>query len=93
MGKKKHSTGHISKGERRSSIGHGGYGVTNGEKLIRKLEALVKGKDVKITMENPNKEETNRRFITYKISGKDYAKYTANSEKGMINPLSVGMRS
>tara|TARA_R110002153_G_scaffold220571_1_gene373057 strand:- start:258 stop:539 length:282 start_codon:yes stop_codon:yes gene_type:complete len=93
MGKKRHSTGHTSKGERRSSIGHGGYGVTNGEKLIRKLDAIAKGKDVKITMENPNKEETNRRFITYKVKGKDYQKYMANTEKGMVNPLSVGGRS
>ena len=87
MGKKRHSTGNVSKGERRSSIGYGGQGVTNADKMIRKLDALAKGKNVKITMENPNKEETNRQFITYKISGKDYVKYNQNPEKGMVNPL------
>ena len=87
MGKKRHSTGNVSKGERRSSIGYGSQGVTNADKMIRKLDALAKGKNVKITMENPNKEETNRQFITYKISGKDYVKYNQNPEKGMVNPL------
>lgn len=87
MGKKRHSTGNVSKGERRSSIGYGGQGMTNADKMIRKLDALAKGKNVKITMENPNKEETNRQFITYKISGKDYVKYNQNPEKGMVNPL------
>ena len=87
MGKKRHSTGNVSKGERRSSIGYGSQGMTNADKMIRKLDALAKGKNVKITMENPNKEETNRQFITYKISGKDYVKYNQNPEKGMVNPL------
>ena len=87
MGKKRHSTGNVSKGERRSSIGYGSQGVTNADKMIRKLDALAKGKNVKITMENPNKEETNRQFITYKISGKDYVKYNQNPEKGMVNSL------
>jgi len=87
MGKKRHSTGNVSKGERRSSIGYGSQGMTNADKMIRKLNALAKGKNVKITMENPNKEETNRQFITYKISGKDYVKYNQNPEKGMVNPL------
>ena len=87
MGKKRHSTGNVSKGERRSSIGYGSQGVTNADKMIRKLDALAKGKNVKITMENPNKEETNRQFITYKISGKDYVKYNQNPEKGIVNPL------
>jgi len=93
MGKKKHSSGNVSKGERRSSIGYGNQGVTNADKMIRKLNALAKGKDIKLTMANPNKEETNRKFVTYKVSGKDYQKYMANSEKGMSNPLSVGGRS
>ena len=87
MGKKRHSTGNVSKGERRSSIGYGSQGMTNADKMLRKLGALAKGKDVKLTMENPNKEETNRQFVTYKISGKDYVKYNQNPEKGSVNPL------
>ena len=87
MGKKRHSTGNVSKGERRSSIGYGSQGVTNADKMIRKLDALAKGKDIKLTMENPNKEEKNRQFVTYKVSGKDYQKFMTNPEKGSVNPL------
>ena len=93
MGKKRHSTGNVSKGERRSSIGYGGQGVTNADKMIRKLDALAKGKDIKLTMENPNKEETNRQFITYKIKGKDYQKFMSNPEKGSVNPLTSMSRT
>lgn len=93
MGKKRHSTGHVSKGERRSSMKTGSSHVHPADKMIRKLDALAKGKDVKITMENPNKEETNRRFVTYKVKGKDYQRYMTNPEKGMVNPLSIAGRS
>ena len=89
MGKKRQSTGNVSKGERRSSIGYGSQGVTNADKMLRKLDALAKGKDITITLENPNKEETNRRFIKYKVSGKAYVKYIqgGSEKKGARNPL------
>ena len=93
MGKKRHSTGHVSKGERRSSMKTGSAHVHPADKMIRKLDALAKGKNVKITMENPNKEETNRQFITHKIRGKDYQKFMTNPEKGMVNPLMAMGRS
>lgn len=93
MGKKRHRTGHVSKGERRSSMKTGSAHVHPADKMIRKLDALAKGKNVKITMENPNKEETNRQFITHKIRGKDYQKFMTNPEKGMVNPLMAMGRS
>ena len=88
MGKKKHSTGHVSKGERRSSMKTGSAHVHPADKLIRKMDALAKGKDVVFTIENPNKEETNKRFIKYKVKGKDYLKYMQGGadNKGMRNP-------
>ena len=87
MGKKRHKSGNVSKGERRSSMKTSGTAINAADKMIRKLDALAKGKDIKITMENPNKEETNRQFITYKIKGKDYQKFMSNPEKGSVNPL------
>ena len=38
------------------------------------MAALAKGKDVVFTIENPNKNETNKRFIKQKVRGKDYLK-------------------
>ena len=88
-GKKSSGKHEVSKGERRSSISTRGVGVTNAEKMLRKLDALSKGKDVKITLENPNKEETNRKFISYRVSGKAYLKYMQGGAemKGSKNPL------
>jgi hypothetical protein len=63
---------YTSKGERKSS-----YGVKRrdpAERILNKMKALAKGKDVVFTIENPNKNETNRRFIKYKVYGKDYLK-------------------
>lgn len=93
MGKKRHKSGNVSKGERRSSIKTSGTAINAADKMIRKLDALAKGKNVKITMENPNKEETNRQFITHKVSGKDYQKFIHNPEKGSVNPLWAPGRS
>lgn len=93
MGKKRHKSGNVSKGERRSSMKTSGTAINAADKMIRKLDALAKGKDIKITMENPNKEETNRPFITHKVKGKDYQRYMSKPEKGMINPLSLASRS
>jgi hypothetical protein len=36
------------------------------------MAALKAGKDVVITIANPNKEQTNKRFIKVRLSGKDY---------------------
>ena len=88
-GKKASGKHEVSKGERRSSISTRGVGVTQADKMIRKLDALKKGKDVVITIENPNKEQTNKRFIKHKVTGKAYLKYIAGGAemKGSKNPL------
>jgi hypothetical protein len=46
--------------------------LDSGERLQNQLKAFRKGKNVVITIENPNKEETNRRFI--RVNGKDFFK-------------------
>lgn len=37
--------------------------LASGERIINQLAAFRKGKNVMITIENPNKNETNKRFI------------------------------
>lgn len=88
-GKKASGKNEVSKGERRSSIKTRGVGVTNAEKMLRKLAALRQGKDVTITLENPDKTQTNRQFIKHKVSGKSYLKYIQGGAemKGSKNPL------
>lgn len=88
-GKKASGKNEVSKGERRSSMSTRGVGVTEADKMLRKLDALRKGKDVVITLANPNKEETNRPFIRHKVSGKSYLRYIQGGAemKGAKNPL------
>jgi lipopolysaccharide export LptBFGC system permease protein LptF len=52
---------YISKGERRSSIKTAEKTAVN--RLINQQKAHNSGKRVIITIENPNKQETNKRFI------------------------------
>lgn len=41
-------------------------------RILNQLKAFRAGKNVVVTIENPNKEETNKRFI--KVNGKDFFK-------------------
>ena len=80
MGKKRHSTGNVSKGERRSSMST--KNRDQGQRLLNQMSALEKGKDVVFTMPNPNKSETNRQFIKVRVSGRDFVKRrTGGGEK------------
>jgi len=72
MGKKKHSTGNVSKGERRSSIKTSNRDP--GQRLLNQMTALEKGKNVVFTIANPNKNETNKRFIKQRVSGREWLK-------------------
>jgi hypothetical protein len=88
-GKKSSGKHETSKGERRSSMSTAGIDVYAGDTMLNKLSALKKGKDITLTLENPNKEQTNRKFIKYKISGRSYQKYMLGGAemKGAKNPL------
>lgn len=72
MGKGKSSSGktYVSKGSRRSSIG--AKNKNPADRMINKINALRKGKDITYTLPNPDKTQTNRPFIKHKISGKEY---------------------
>jgi ribosomal protein L21E len=37
--------------------------LASGDRIINQLAAFRKGKNVMVTIENPNKNETNKRFI------------------------------
>jgi len=75
-GKKSKSSGVTSKGERpnvNKKIRNAMRKSTpNALKQLRKVEAYIKGKNVVLTIENPNKNETNKKYI--KVNGRDYFK-------------------
>jgi hypothetical protein len=71
-GKKSSGKSYTSKGERRNC-----YGVKERDpctRVLNKMDALRKGKDVVFTIENPNRGETNKPFIKVRISGRDFVK-------------------
>ena len=46
--------------------------LQSGERVMNQLAALKQGKDVVMTIANPNKEQTNKKFIKVKVSGREY---------------------
>jgi hypothetical protein len=52
--------------------------MASDDRLLNQMNALMKGKDVVMTIENPNKSETNRRFIRVKMNGKDFVNRMKN---------------
>jgi hypothetical protein len=71
MGKKVHSSGHVSKGERSSSVKTSQR--TPATRLANQLAAHNAGKRVVVTIENPNKNETNKKFI--RVNSREVWKY------------------
>lgn len=74
MAKGKSASGkhYVSKGERRSSIKTPNRDPA--QKMLNKMAALKKGKSVYFTMENPNKEQTNKKFVRVKVDGRQWLK-------------------
>lgn len=46
--------------------------LESGDRILNQLAALNKGKDVVMTVPNPNKEQTDKPFIKVRVSGKAY---------------------
>lgn len=46
--------------------------LQSGDRLLNQMAALKQGRDVVMTIANPNKEQTNKRFIKVRMSGKEY---------------------
>lgn len=61
MGKKASGKTYVSKGERRSSMRTRERNTA--DRTLNQAKAWAKGKRVMFTIENPNKNETNRPFI------------------------------
>jgi hypothetical protein len=59
--------------------------LASGDRFMNQMKALAQGRDVVFTIENPNKAETNKRFIKQRISGKNYV----NSRKGTFTMKEV----
>ena len=68
MGKKKSRANQVSKGERNSDARNivkarrRDY-MQSSERMTNQLAAFLRGKNVMLTIPNPNKNETNKRFI------------------------------
>ena len=76
MGKKKSRATETSKGERRSvsksvtkAVRRDYIEFKHIERIRNQLDAFNKGKNVMVTIPNPNTNETNKRFI--RVSAKD----------------------
>ena len=63
MGKKRSRATQTSKGERRSVANGLGDNRTELKKMLDKMDAFRKGKNVMLTIPNPIKSETNKPFI------------------------------
>lgn len=84
MGKGKRASGkhYTSKGERKvvnqkvSNAIRSDY-LQSPERFVNQMRALHSGKDVVLTVANPNKQETNKRFIKVKVTGREFLKRMA----------------
>ena len=87
-GKKSKGTTYVSKGEvgtdRKLTNAIRREYVANGiARRINQMKALKKGKNVVLTIPNPNKNDTRARFIKEKVDGKEYLKRMANTKSVM----------
>jgi len=46
--------------------------LQSGDRILNQMKALRQGKDIVLTVANPNKEQTNKKFIKVRVSGKEY---------------------
>ena len=79
MGKKKSRTSQTSKGERNNvskkvvNSVRRDYLANGIARINNQIKAMKKGKRVMVTIENPNKNETNKRFI--RVPGNEVWKF------------------
>jgi hypothetical protein len=46
--------------------------LQSSDRILNQMKALRQGKDVVVTMANPNKEQTNKKFIKVRLSGREF---------------------
>jgi len=83
MGSKPSGKQYVSKGERptvnkktRNAI-RSEY-LQSPDRWLNQQKALMQGKDIVLTMPNPDRNNTRARFIKVKVSGKEYIKSLQN---------------
>ena len=74
MGKKKSRASQTSKGERRNVVAGLSDDRTELQKVNDKMKAHLKGKNVMLTIANPNKNETAKPFI--RVPAKQECRHT-----------------
>ena len=74
MGKKKSRASQTSKGERRNVVNGLSDDRTELQRVNDKMRAHLKGKNVMLTIENPNKSETKNPFI--RVPAKEQWRHT-----------------
>ena len=86
MGKKRLSSGYQSKGER-DCVNRSVVKATrrdymqSSQRITNQLAAFMRGKNVMLTIPNPNKNETNKRFI--RVPATDVWRRGGKSNKGV----------
>ena len=86
MGKKRLSSGYQSKGER-DCVNRSVVKATrrdymkSSERITNQLAAFLRGKNVMLTIPNPNKNETNKRFI--RVPASEQWRRGGKSNKGV----------
>ena len=86
MGKKRTSSGYQSKGER-DCVNRSVVKATrrdhmqSSQRITNQLAAFMRGKNVMLTIPNPNKNETNKRFI--RVPATDVWRRGGKSNKGV----------
>tara|TARA_R110000868_G_scaffold103005_1_gene283737 strand:+ start:256 stop:507 length:252 start_codon:yes stop_codon:yes gene_type:complete len=80
MGKKSSGKNETSKGERRSSIGH--KNKDQGVRLLNQLNALTKGKNVKIVLPNLIEKNGKQQPATIiRVNGREWLKRRENKKE------------
>ena len=74
MGKKSSRASQTSKGERRNVVNGLSDDRTELQRVNDKMRAHLKGKNVMLTIENPNKSETKKPFI--RVPAKEQWRHT-----------------
>ena len=74
MGKKRSRAAQTSKGERRNVVNGLSDDRTELQRVNDKMRAHLKGKNVMLTIENPNKSETKKPFI--RVPAKEQWRHT-----------------
>lgn len=82
MGGKSKGKTYTSKGERRSSAKT--PTKNSADKMLNKQKAWVKGQNPWVTMENPNKEQTDKPFIRVRYNDLQHGTWRDREKKAFV---------